>query len=133
VIRRIAAFATVGGLGFLLQLATLECLASWAEWQPLPATAAAVELAVLHNLWWHERWTWSDRGERTLGRWPRLVRYQAVTGVATIGNVIVTLLLAKVGFCLLAANALAVGAMSAANFMMSDRWIFGAGRIVRAR
>ncbi len=27
----------------------------------LVATALAVEMAVLHNFFWHRRWTWADR------------------------------------------------------------------------
>ena len=42
-------------------------------WPYAPAAAAAVELAVLNNFFWHERWTWRDR---TLlrGRTARLVQ-----------------------------------------------------------
>ena len=54
----ISKFVIVGCLGFVLQLLTLWALTSLAGWPWLPATAAAVEVAVLHNFVWHERWTW---------------------------------------------------------------------------
>jgi putative flippase GtrA len=133
VTRRIAAFVTIGGLGFVLQLMTLWWLATWAGWNPLPATAIAVELAVLHNFWWHERWTWRDRRAPTPDAWLRLARYHAATGMTAVGNVIVTLLLAKLGIQLLAANIAGVAAMSALNFVLSDRWTFAPGQAVRAR
>ena len=131
-VTRLTAFVTVGGLGFLLQLTALASL-SEAHWNPLLATATAVELAVLHNFWWHQRWTWNDRQARRSDRWLRFVRYHAATGMTTIGNVIVTMLLVEAGIGLIAANALAVAAMSVANFRLSDRWIFLRGGVLRAR
>ena len=57
---RFGAFAAVGVFGFVLQITAIASLLS-AGWSYLAATAAGVELAVLHNFWWHERWTWRDR------------------------------------------------------------------------
>ena len=51
---RFARFATVGALGFVLQLTALALLAA-AGLPYLLAAAIAVELAALHNFWWHER------------------------------------------------------------------------------
>ncbi|PYR57375.1 MAG: hypothetical protein DMF91_19605 [Acidobacteria bacterium] len=50
---RITAFVAVGTVGFLVQLAVLAALLA-AGCPYLPATAAAVEAAVLHNFLWHE-------------------------------------------------------------------------------
>src|SRR5260370_34391538 len=55
-------FNVVGVFGFALQSAALFVLTHSAH--PvgyLVATAAAVELAVLNNFVWHQRWTWRDR------------------------------------------------------------------------
>jgi putative flippase GtrA len=125
--RRIATFVAVGGLGFALQFIALAGLAGWAGWTPLPATAVAVELAVLHNFWWHERFTWRDRTAGVPGPVRRLARYHAATGLTTIGNVGTTLTLVQAGMGLLAANVVAVGIMSALNFLLSDRWAFDPG------
>jgi putative flippase GtrA len=57
---RAAAFVIVGALGFVVQIAALAALLA-AGCPYLIATAAAVEVAVLHNFAWHERWTWADR------------------------------------------------------------------------
>ena len=58
-------FNAVGSMGFGLQLLTLMALTDWAHVHYLVSTAIAVEVAVLHNFVWHERWTWSDRAART--------------------------------------------------------------------
>ena len=51
---RLGRFAVVGVAGFVLQLLALWALTSLAGWPWLPATAAAVGLAVVHNFVWHE-------------------------------------------------------------------------------
>jgi putative flippase GtrA len=119
----------VGVLGFLLQLAMIEVLTTSLALDSHVATAAAVEMAVVHNFVWHERWTWSDRTARDrAGVWRRLGRFQISSGVVSIaGNVIVTaLIVAGTGMPLLPANVLAVGACTIANFVAVDRLVFPA-------
>jgi putative flippase GtrA len=123
---RLAAFAVVGIVGFLLQITALAAMTLTLRWPYLAATAAAVELAVLHNFWWHERWTWRDRG---LGRTDiarRFVRYHLSTGLSSIaGNVALTALFVQVVLVPpVAANAAAVVTMSVANYLLADRWVF---------
>ena len=62
-------FNAVGGMGILVQLGALALLKSGLHLDYLPATALAVEVTVLHNFLWHERFTWADRcGENRLRR-----------------------------------------------------------------
>jgi putative flippase GtrA len=56
-------FITVGALGFAVQIAAFAILTSVGQWPWLPATIVAVELAVVHNFLWHDRWTWRDRSD----------------------------------------------------------------------
>jgi putative flippase GtrA len=122
---RIAAFAAVGAVGFLIQLAILGALLA-AGCPYLPATAAAVEAAVLHNFLWHERWTWSDRTAGTPGVVARLMRFNVTTGSTSIaGNVaFMALFVSAFGIDPLVANVLAVASTAIANFMISDRCVF---------
>ena len=119
----ITRFVIVGCLGFVLQLLTLWALTTVAGWPWLPATAAAVELAVVHNFVWHERWTWKDRGE---AGWTRFARFNVATGLTSIaGNlVLMAILVGVMRIPTVLANAIAVGVLSAANFVASDRWVF---------
>ena len=59
-------FNAVGASGIVVQLVTLTVLKSALKMDYLFATALAVEAAVVHNYFWHERFTWADRGSR---RW----------------------------------------------------------------
>ena len=50
-------FNAVGGVGIGVQLAALTILRSWLKLDYLLATGLAVEIAVIHNFLWHERFT----------------------------------------------------------------------------
>jgi putative flippase GtrA len=121
---RVAAFAIVGALGFVVQLIVFAALTR-AGWAYPAATAAAVEAAALHNFVWYEWRTWADRARPgTTAR--RLVRYNAsVGGASIVGNVaLVTALVRAFGVPPLAANVIAVAMLGVVNFAIADRWIF---------
>jgi putative flippase GtrA len=93
------------------------------------ATVAAVEAAILHNFFWHQRWTWQDRptsgGNESAARfW----RFHAVNGVVSLaGNVIITTALAIGGLDPVAANVAAILACSLVNYAAGDSYVFRAG------
>jgi putative flippase GtrA len=122
---RFGAFLCVGILGFGLQIGALAALTLVAEWGWLPATIASVELAVLHNFYWHRRWTWRDR--QAVSPSGRLMRFHLSNGVASlVGNAGLMALLVEIGgLPPIVANICAVAVMSLANFAMADRWVFG--------
>src|SRR5678815_3935739 len=54
-------FNAVGAMGIVVQLLTLALLLRVSEFHYLLATLLAVETSVIHNFFWHWRWTWADR------------------------------------------------------------------------
>jgi putative flippase GtrA len=126
---RWAKFNAVGAVGIAVQLGVLALLKSVVGLQYLVATALAVEAAVLHNFVWHERWTWRDRSGRG-GALLRLARFNLTTGLVSIAvNLgLMTLLVGRFHLPYLAANLLAIAAGSLANFLLSDWFVFRAGR-----
>jgi putative flippase GtrA len=122
---RVARFATVGAFGFILQLGALA-LSTAAGYPYLLAAAIAVELAALHNFYWHERWTWSDRvlPQRTVGR--PLIDYHLTTVlIAVAGNVTLTGAIVEIfGAPPVLANVAAVAVLAAASFALADRYVF---------
>jgi putative flippase GtrA len=54
-------FNLVGAIGIFVQFAALFFLKRMMHCNYLVATALAVEVAVVHNFLWHERYTWADR------------------------------------------------------------------------
>src|SRR5579872_1936388 len=72
-VRRWLKFNVVGIAGFILQISLLSIMVRWMHWNYLLATGLAVELTVIHNFLWHERFTWADRKTISTGR--RLKRF----------------------------------------------------------
>ena len=60
-VRRWMKFHMVGLMGMVVHLTMLSLFSKGLGLEPAIATALAVEMAVLHNFTWHERFTWSDR------------------------------------------------------------------------
>jgi putative flippase GtrA len=116
----------VGAIGSAVQIGAVTALTAVAHWPAVPATAAAVEAAVLHNFVWHERWTWRDRAQTRGGLGGRLLRFHVANGVTSIaGNVIISAALTRAGLGAIPANVIAVGVMSAMNYALADQWVFG--------
>jgi putative flippase GtrA len=120
-------FYAVGAVGIGVQLAALAIFKSGLGLGYLPATALAVEAAILHNFFWHERWTWADR-TRSLpaGRVGRLVRFHLTNGaVSILGNLaLMEALAGRMHVPYLAANAIAIALCSLLNFLAADRLVF---------
>jgi putative flippase GtrA len=120
-------FYAVGAAGIGVQLAALAFFKRVLGVGYLPATALAVEAALLHNFFWHERWTWADR-TRSLpaGRTGRLIRFHLTTGVLSIlGNLaFMQVLVGRLHVPYVAANALAIALCSLLNFLAADRLVF---------
>jgi putative flippase GtrA len=126
--RRWLKFNFVGLLGVGVQLAALALLVKLAHLNYLPATAIAVETAVLHNFVWHERFTWKDRtGLSRTQRLARLVRFNLSNGaISVLGNLaLMRLLTGTLHVNYLIANLAAVGILSLANFAVSHTFVFG--------
>ena len=123
---RVSAFVVVGAIGFIVQMGVLLWLSSVRHWPYPLATAIAVEIAVLHNFAWHERWTWGDRAVADGGLARRLLRFHLGTGLTSlVGNVVITAAAVELLHApTLVANACAVAATSLANFLVADRWVF---------
>ena len=121
-------FNAVGALGLALQTGALFVFTHTAyHVSYLAATAAAVELAVLHNFVWHQRWTWSDRPSATTGETlHRLAKFNITNGTVSIaGNlVLMSILVGRMGLPIAGANLLSVVACSIFSFILADRIAF---------
>lgn len=118
-------FNLVGAMGMAVQLASLGLLNRFFGGRCLCASAAAVELAVLHNFVWHVRFTWRDR--RGSSAWgSQLVRFHLSNGlVSIVGNLaVMRILVHEARVPLLAANGIAILCCSVVNFGLGDKWAF---------
>jgi putative flippase GtrA len=120
-------FNAVGAVGVVVQLAALAVIDRAIGGHYLVATAAAIEMALLHNFAWHVLYTWRDRrGEG--GGLGQMVRFHLSNGLVSMaGNlVLMRLLVEGTQMPVLAANGLAILGCSVVNFFLGDGWVFRA-------
>ncbi len=112
--------------GVSIQLVILTALIN-SGFHYLIATALAVQVAVLNNFAWYERWTWSDRPaaglSATLGR---LFRFNMTVGIFSIAQNLffMNVLVGYVELPLIPANIIGISLCSLLNFFISDRLVF---------
>lgn len=121
---RFGKFSLVGALGAIVQLATATILVKIFDFSAVAATPFAVEIAILHNLAWHERFTWRDRRGNDFAK--RGWRFHATNGMVSLfGNtILVYWLRSRLNFPLLESEIIAIVACSAVNFSLADRWVW---------
>jgi|SRR5208282_5965880 len=120
-------FNAVGGIGIGVQLMALAIFHSWLRFDYLLATGLAVEIAVIHNFLWHERFTWADRPvARPMQSLVRLGKFNASNGaVSILGNlVLMRLLVGELGSDYVASSLCAIVVCSLVNFVLGDRFVF---------
>jgi len=118
-------FNLVGAMGMAVQLAALALFSRCMRGHYLYASAAAIELTLLHNFLWHIHYTWRDRGNSAT-RLRQLIRFHLSTGlISMLGNlVLMQLLVHNAHLPLLVSNAIAILCCSLANFCLGDTWAF---------
>ena len=118
-------FNLVGAAGMAVQLGALAVFERWAAGHFLAASAAALEITLLHNFVWHFNYTWRDRrdGSTLLSR---LMRFHLTNGlVSMVGNlVLMRMLVQEARMPVLVANAVAILCCSIVNFYLGDSWAF---------
>ena len=109
----------------VVQLGALAVISRCMGSHFLFASAAAVELAVLHNFAWHRHFTWRDRRDDSLLLSP-LVRFHVSNGlVSMLGNLVLMRILVQGAHVpLLIANCIAILCCSVVNFRLGDDWAF---------
>lgn len=123
-------FNLVGVMGAVAQLGSLAVLNRIAPGHYLVASAAALELTLLHNFVWHVHYTWRERRYRAtlLGQ---CVRFHLSNGTVSLaGNLaLMKLLVAEARLPVLAANGIAILCCSLLNFCLGETWVFGSTRL----
>jgi putative flippase GtrA len=123
-------FNLVGAMGMGLQLTVLALFNRWMAGRYLYASAAALELTLLHNFMWHLHYTWRDRRDDST-RLRQFVRFHLSNGlVSMLGNLaLMRLLVHEVRLPLLLSNAIAILCCSVANFCIGNNWAFATSHV----
>jgi dolichol-phosphate mannosyltransferase len=124
---RFGRFNLVGLLGAALQPVLMTLLTNYCGLGSVAATPIAVELTLLHNFLWHERFTWRDRKATGFSRVAiRLARFHAANGAVSLcGNTLLMYWLVERLKLPVAPSALVAIALCAlVNFRVADRWVY---------
>ena len=118
-------FNAVGALGMGVQLTALAGFNRLFAGHYLLATGTALELTLLHNFLWHQRFTFRDR-RGTTPRLQALWRFHMSNGLVSLaGNLLLMrVLVHSARLPLLPANLIAIAFCSLANFALGTRWVF---------
>jgi putative flippase GtrA len=120
-------FNLVGAIGMAVQLASLALFNRCWAGHYLYASAAAVELTLLHNFVWHLHYTWRDRRDRS-AIFGQLFRFHLSNGlVSMLGNLtLMRVLMHEAHMPLLVSNCIAILCCSIVNFCLGNNWAFAA-------
>ena len=118
-------FNLVGAMGMVVQLSSLALFNRWAAGHYLYASAAAIELTLLHNFMWHLHFTWRDRCAES-GMIAPLIRFHLSNGmVSMLGNLLLMrILVQEAHLPVIAANVIAILCCSILNFCLGNSWAF---------
>lgn len=112
-------FGVVGATGVVVNNLVLYLLHGVVGWSLIPASVMAVELAILNNFIWNDRWTFSSRD----GARYRFLRFNLVSlGGLLINTGVLAALVAATGMHYLVANLVAIAAAMGWNFSANARW-----------
>ncbi len=92
----------------------------------LLATVLSVEAAILHNFFWHWRWTWRDRRGAVGHAIPALARFNLTNGLVSITANLLSAFLLTGAWQIdpIIASLVSTTVGSVANFFLSDRLVF---------
>jgi putative flippase GtrA len=124
---RFARFGLVGILGAALQIVLFDLLMKCLHLPGAAAAPIAVEMVLLNNFFWHERFTWRDRESAGLRqRAIRLWRFHAGNGVVSLaGNALLVYCLVQlIEVPALPSQVMAIVLCAPVNFLVADRWVY---------
>ncbi len=118
-------FNLVGAMGMVVQLAALALFNHCMAGRYLCASAAALELTLLHNFVWHLHYTWRDR-RKSSGLPGQLLRFHLSNGlVSMLGNLaLMRILVDEARLPVLVSNCIAILCCSIVNFCLGNNWAF---------
>jgi len=124
---RLAKFGMVGLLGAVMQVAVFDLLLHCAHFGSVAAAPLAVEAAILHNFFWHERFTWRDRESAGLRqRGIRLGRFHLANGLVSLASntLLAWWLIEWLEVPAWPSQVLTIALCAPFNFLLADRWVY---------
>jgi putative flippase GtrA len=118
---QLAKFCTVGGSGYVVNLAVFSALVLWADWHHLAAATVSFLVAVTNNYTWNRLWTF--RGQRGHVAYQG-IRFLIVAVCALVANLAILEALIAFGLEEVPAQAIAIVLVTPLNFVGNKLWSF---------
>jgi putative flippase GtrA len=118
---QLAKFCVVGASGYVVNLVVYTLLLKWAGLHYLAAAFVSFLVAVSNNYLWNRRWTF--RGQRGHFAYQGM-RFAVVSTLALAANLAVLRVLVELGVGKVAAQAIAIIAVTPLNFIGNKLWSF---------
>src|SRR5919198_6012582 len=118
---QLAKFCTVGGTGYVVNLAVYTALLHWAGLHYLAAAACSFAVAVANNYTWNRVWTF--RGQRGHFAYQGL-RFLVVSLAALGANLVCLRVLVALGAGKIVGQAIAIVLVTPLNFVGNKLWSF---------
>ena len=121
---QLAKFCTVGGSGYVVNLAVYATLLQAAGVHYLAAAVGSFVVAVTNNYTWNRVWTFRhQRGHVAY----QGMRFLVVSVLALVANLLLLTMLVELGLGKILAQAIAVIAVTPLNFVGNKLWSFRRG------
>ena len=118
-------FVTVGGSGYVVNLATFAVAYELAGFHHIAAATAAFVVAVFNNFWWNRHWTFGA-AEGHAGF--QAARFFTVSVIAFLfALAVLEVLVRTTGLPEIVAQAISIVAATPLNFIGNKMWSFGRG------
>lgn len=124
--KRLTSFGIVGVSGIFVNMGILWIITHYANIHYALASPFAIELSIINNFIWNDRYTWHGRRyAHQHSFWYGLLRFNLVSWIAgTINWLLLVTFTEGLGLYYLLANLLAIGIASAINFVLNEKWTF---------
>jgi putative flippase GtrA len=131
---RFLRFNLVGLVGIAAQLTALALLNHQLPRHYLLTSTLAVELTLVHNFFWHLRFTWPATSRRASNALTQLLRFHLSNGlISLVGNfILMRLFVRSMHLPILFANALTIACCGLANFLLAHHYVFAIPRPIKA-
>jgi len=117
---RLLKFGAVGATGVIINTSALYVLSRWLGLPLLLSSGIAVELAIISNFFWNNRWTFAGQGASLA----RFAKFNAASLVGLTFNVATVWGLTRTGLYFLIANLVGIGVGVTVNYACSVVWVW---------
>jgi dolichol-phosphate mannosyltransferase len=116
-------YCIVGFSGVIVNMGVLYALTEWFGIYYLVSSVFAVELSIINNFIWNDRWTFVDTfGTHANPIRTRIIMYHVISAVGALANIVLIYILTSwFGVYYIHSNAIAIIGVFVINYLLNSR------------